>query len=756
MRKRILALLLTAVMLLAVLPVSVLAEEPDLHKVTFVLTKTDGKTVDLSETSCSLTGADGAAYKPAEDLYGWEENYYLLPDGDYSYRFVYSQKEQGAGKVTVSGQDITVNVQLETILYPITFSVQPENADIQLYKNSWKGPIGDPIQPDENGVYAIPFGQYRYIISAPGYETVNKTFNATDTSLINNGYVIRVALVSRAEQLLRDAVWALEDEAGYPVLLNEFTGNLYEYGDTFLPWALDSEPDDVNVLDFANAILKNEEIEGVTVRIERIYRSEWYYDEEADDASVIELNGAIHYDAVDDGNLVQDVELENGYADGAVCSVVFALSCAGIDAEDTVEFDFVVPAHIMTRQERLAQAADFAVSGIPAVTEENLTLPVLAEDDFWGELSINTEWESSHPDIIAPDGSVTRPAEDTEVTLTLRAFYIDWLCEDKGFMYDPGPFGEDELRTVKVTVPGNSHDVSVIDSFAENSGAGRHQAGTVVELHAGEHEGLLFAGWFTEDDVEIIDADLPDASFLMPERDVTVTARWRRNPADSIPDLPILPIIPAQPDSPAPSEPVKPAEPDPDVDLPLKPDAPINPFDDVAPTDPFYADVQFCLERSLMLGVSDTAFAPYSGTTRAMLVTVLWRMEGSPVTDDASRFDDVADGQWYTDAVRWASANGIVLGYGDGRFGPDDSITREQLAAILARYARLAGITLSNDAVLFSDDAALADWARADVSRLCASGILRADHDDAFAPQSDALRHQIASALHALCRLLEG
>lgn len=90
-----------------------------------------------------------------------------------------------------------------------------------------------------------------------------------------------------------------------------------------------------------------------------------------------------------------------------------------------MEFDFVVPAHITTRQERLAQAADFAVSGIPAVTEEHLTLPVLTEDDFWGELSINTEWESSHPDVIAPDGRVTRPAEDTEVTLTLRASYID-------------------------------------------------------------------------------------------------------------------------------------------------------------------------------------------------------------------------------------------------------------------------------------------------------------------------------------------
>lgn len=755
MRNRMLALLLTTLLLLALLPTAAFAEDASLHKITFVLTKTDGKTVDLSMASCSLTGADGKVYKPAEDEYGWEENFYLLPDGVYDYHFVYSQKEQGSGTITVAGADQTVPVQLETIYYPITFAVQPENADIKLYKNSWKGAYGDPIQPNENGVYAIPFGQYRYFVSAEGYETLEKTFNATDTALKNNGYVIRVQLVSQAEKLLRTACRELESAAGYPILLSEFTGNLYEYGDTFIPWALDSDYDDVNVLDYANSILAEAGIAGVTLRIERVYRNAWYYDDsdEAEDYRIIGADGAIRYDAVDADTLLEDVELENGYANGAVCSTVFSLQYGDIVYSDTVEMDFVVPAHTMTRQERLAQAADLAVSGIPAVTEENLTLPVLAEDDFWGELSINTEWESSRPDVIAPDGSVTRPAEDTTLTLTLRAFYIDWLCEDKGFLYDPGPFGEDELRTVTVTVPGNSYDVTVENSFAENSGAGRHQAGTVVELHAGEREGLLFAGWVTEDDVEIIDADRPDASFLMPGHAVTVTANWRRKPSDGgFSDLPILPIIPAQPGTPAPSEP------DPDVDLPDEPDepeAPVNPFDDVAPTDPFYADVLFCLERSLMLGVSDTAFEPYSGTTRAMLVTVLWRMEGSPVTEDANRFDDVADGQWYTDAVRWASANGIVLGYGDGRFGPDDSITREQLAAILARYAKYAGITLSEDAVVFEDDAELSDWARADVSRLCASGILRADHDTYFAPQSDALRHQIASALHALTLLSE-
>ena len=115
--------------------------------------------------------------------------------------------------------------------YPITFSVTPENATIKLYKNSSSGAYGDPIQPDENGVYNIPFGQYRYIISADGYVTANKTFNATDTSLKNNNYVIKVSLKDMTDTILSDAYSAIFNFAGEDITLTEFSGNLYEPDD---------------------------------------------------------------------------------------------------------------------------------------------------------------------------------------------------------------------------------------------------------------------------------------------------------------------------------------------------------------------------------------------------------------------------------------------------------------------------------------------------------------------------------------------
>lgn len=118
---------------------------------------------------------------------------------------------------------MTIDVALETIYYPVRFSVTPEDAKVELYKNGWSGKYGDPIQPDGNGVYTIPFGQYRYIISADGYETVNKTFNATDTSLKNNNYVIKVSLKDMTDTILSDAYSAIFDFAGEDITLTEFS-----------------------------------------------------------------------------------------------------------------------------------------------------------------------------------------------------------------------------------------------------------------------------------------------------------------------------------------------------------------------------------------------------------------------------------------------------------------------------------------------------------------------------------------------------
>ena len=120
--------------------------------------------------------------------------------------------------------------------------------------------------------------------------------------------------------------------------------------------------------------------------------------------------------------------------------------------------------------------------------------------------------------------------------------------------------------------------------------------------------------------------------------------------------------------------------------------ASVSPFGDVQSTDWYYDEVQYVYENGLMSGTSATTFSPDATTTRGMIVTILHRLEGTPAVSTSGTFADVAAGQYYTDAVEWASANGIVGGYGNGRFGPNDPITREQLAAMMYRYADFLGM----------------------------------------------------------------
>ena len=109
-------------------------------------------------------------------------------------------------------------------------------------------------------------------------------------------------------------------------------------------------------------------------------------------------------------------------------------------------------------------------------------------------------------------------------------------------------------------------------------------------------------------------------------------------------------------------------------------------FTDV-PADAWYAGaVQYCRENGLMAGTSDTTFAPETTLTRAMLVTILWRQAEKPVVNYLMQFSDVPEGQWYSEAVRWAASEKLVAGYGDGRFGTNDPITQEQLKLIFQRY----------------------------------------------------------------------
>ena len=173
------------------------------------------------------------------------------------------------------------------------------------------------------------------------------------------------------------------------------------------------------------------------------------------------------------------------------------------------------------------------------------------------------------------------------------------------------------------------------------------------------------------------------------------------------------------------------------------------PFVDVIQGDWFYDAVKYVFDSSLMNGTSATTFAPNANLTRAMLVTILYRYEGEPSATGGTAFTDVPSGYWYSSAIAWASANGIVTGYGDGRFGTNDNITREQFATILMRYAAWKKLDTSKSADLtaFTDASAISSWALAAMKWANAEGLISGRTATTLAPSGNASRAEAATIL---------
>ena len=171
-----------------------------------------------------------------------------------------------------------------------------------------------------------------------------------------------------------------------------------------------------------------------------------------------------------------------------------------------------------------------------------------------------------------------------------------------------------------------------------------------------------------------------------------------------------------------------------------------SPFTDV-PGGAWYEDgVAYVYDNGLMNGTSGTTFSPESTTTRGMLVTILYRMAGSPSAEGGT-FTDVAVDAWYADGVAWAAANGIVGGYGNGRFGPDDPITREQMAAILYRYAQYKGYRTTAGADLsgYVDADSVSSYALASLQWANAAGLVTGTSSNTLTPDGSATRAQVAT-----------
>ena len=165
----------------------------------------------------------------------------------------------------------------------------------------------------------------------------------------------------------------------------------------------------------------------------------------------------------------------------------------------------------------------------------------------------------------------------------------------------------------------------------------------------------------------------------------------------------------------------------------------------------YHSAVDYMVSYGLMRGTSSTTFCPQQATTRAMMATILYRMEGSPAVGSGSAFRDVPAGRWYSDAITWAHTKGIVVGYGDGTFGPHDTLTREQMAVLLYRYAGYQMADTIDRAPLDSfPDSKVSNWAYEAMSWAVAQGILTGSANGTVImlnPTGSATRAELATVL---------
>lgn len=184
-------------------------------------------------------------------------------------------------------------------------------------------------------------------------------------------------------------------------------------------------------------------------------------------------------------------------------------------------------------------------------------------------------------------------------------------------------------------------------------------------------------------------------------------------------------------------------------------DCPLWDFTDLNVNAWYHDGVHYCLDEGLMEGYGGGLFGPNDTLSRAQLCQIVYNMEGQPAATGGSVFDDVADGAWYADAVTWAAENGIVGGYGNGKYGPDDPITREQLAAILWRYAKYKGYDVSvgedTNILSYTDALEISEYAIPAMQWACGAGVIEGVTDSTLVPQGDATRAQAAVMLMRFC-----
>ena len=238
----------------------------------------------------------------------------------------------------------------------------------------------------------------------------------------------------------------------------------------------------------------------------------------------------------------------------------------------------------------------------------------------------------------------------------------------------------------------------------------------MLKIDSSNPDGSFFDSWLADGESYAI------GNRIVINEDITITAQWVKGGSD-------------QP-------------------CPRDETCPLTAFTDLNPAQWYHDGIEYCVKNGLMNGVGNNKFDPNGTTSRGMIVTILYRLEGEPEVTAENPFDDVEADRWYTDAVIWAAENEIVGGYGDGKFGPNDDITREQLAAILYRYAQFKGLDVSvgedTNILDFEDAGAWSDWSVDALQWAVVSGIIQCK-DGKLVPKGDASRAEAATMLQRFC-----
>lgn len=191
---------------------------------------------------------------------------------------------------------------------------------------------------------------------------------------------------------------------------------------------------------------------------------------------------------------------------------------------------------------------------------------------------------------------------------------------------------------------------------------------------------------------------------------------------------------------------------------PISDSCPFSLYTDLDKTEWYHDGVHYCLEEGIMQGIAEKLFAPSGATTRAQILTILWNMEGKPLVEVSEGFNDVYENDWYYNAIRWASFNCIAEGYGDSIFGPNDIITREQMATVLWRYCKYKNydVTVGEETNILSYEDAfeIAEYAIPAMQWACGAGLINGierNNSLYLDPQGHAVRSQSAVMIYRFC-----